>query len=264
MNEVIALSLASMHQDMTRLERVGMNLANALTPGYKRDVVVTQQRVAGAFAGLFDAGVASAVQDESLAAGANLAPAARILTDMRAGALKRTGADLDLALAGDGYFEIATDAGPAYTRQGNFQVDARGRMVNAQGHPVMGEGGEIVLSSGRVTIDTRGQVFDSGDGLERSTAAPVAQIKVVRFEQGAAMQRMGNGLVRPEAGAAIAATPTSSTLVRQGYLEESNVSSMQEMVQLMQTMRHFETMQKVAVGYDDMVGVAIRKLGDMS
>jgi flagellar basal-body rod protein FlgF len=50
--------------------------------------------------------------------------------------------------------------------------------------------------------------------------------------------------------------------VRQGFLENANVNSMQEMVQLIQTMRHFESMQKVALGYDDMVGAAIRRLGD--
>lgn len=264
MNEVIALSLTSMHQDMTRLERIGMNLANALTPGYKREVVVTQSTAPGTFAGLVDAGAVAGSPSDSLAAGAALAPATRILTDQRAGSLKRTGSDLDLALAGEGYFELATEAGPAYTRQGNFHVDARGRLVSAQGHSVMGEGGEIVLSSGRTTIDARGQVFDSGDVGEPATATPVAQIKVVRFESGVALQRVGNGLLRPAAAAATVATGASSTLVRQGYLEESNVSSMQEMVQLMQTMRHFETMQKIAVGYDDMVGVAIRKLGDMS
>jgi flagellar basal-body rod protein FlgF len=52
--------------------------------------------------------------------------------------------------------------------------------------------------------------------------------------------------------------------IRQGFLENSNVSSMQEMVQLMQTMRHFESMQKVATGYDEMMGTAIRKLGDLA
>ncbi|NOJ99668.1 flagellar hook-basal body protein, partial [Corallococcus coralloides] len=52
--------------------------------------------------------------------------------------------------------------------------------------------------------------------------------------------------------------------VRQGYLENSNVSSMQEMVHLVQTMRHFESMQKVALGYDEMTGQAIRKLGELS
>ncbi len=52
--------------------------------------------------------------------------------------------------------------------------------------------------------------------------------------------------------------------VRQGYLENSNVNAMQEMVQMIQTMRHFESMQKVAISYDDMTGQAVRKLGDLS
>jgi flagellar basal-body rod protein FlgG len=58
--------------------------------------------------------------------------------------------------------------------------------------------------------------------------------------------------------------PDTQLRIRQGFLENSNVDSSQEMTQLVQTMRHFETMQKVVQGYDDMMGAAIRKLGDMS
>lgn len=263
MNEAIAISLSSLQQDMTRLERVGMNLANSTTPGYKREVVLTQT-AAQPFGNLVEAGVAANGGPSATTSSGAFAPAMRMATDNRAGALKRTGGDLDLALAGDGYFEIATESGPAFTRQGNFHVDARGRIVNPQGQPLMGEGGDIVVGTSKFSIDARGQVFDLGEAGERVGARPLATIKVVRFEGRSQMQRLGNGLLLSAGGLAGNSATASGTLVRQGYLEESNVSSMHEMVELMQTMRHFETMQKVAVGYDDMVGVAIRKLGDAS
>jgi len=90
----------------------------------------------------------------------------------------------------------------------------------------------------------------------------VAQIKVVLFENPAALQRLGAGLL--SAGQAETGSAGGSPQVKQGALEGSNVDSMREMAQLMETTRHFETMQKVAQGYDDIMSTAIRKLGDLA
>jgi len=66
------------------------------------------------------------------------------------------------------------------------------------------------------------------------------------------------------AGAGMTVVDDTNVQIRQGALENGNVSSMQEMMQLIRTMRHFESMQKMTQGYDDMLGTAIRKLGDLS
>jgi flagellar basal-body rod protein FlgF len=259
MQEVLAIALQSMHHDMARLERVGINLANALTTGYKREVVAVSPM-----------GNSSAVRSSSFGDLVNsgntnlsLEPnrPVRILSDLSSGTLRSTGQSLDLALAGPGYFEIQTPEGPAYTRQGTFRLDSRGRLVTAQGDPVMGLSGEIVLPNASPSIDATGRIFDrTVPGI--SDSAPLAQLKIVRFENPQLMQGLGNGLFAGKGeplAVADAATP-----VRQAYLENSNVNSMQEMVQMIQTMRHFESMQKVALGYDEMIGTAVRKLGDLS
>lgn len=266
MQEVLALALQSMQQDMQRLDRIGSNLANALTPGYQRDVmarlpmaattatfaaVVDAQRVGGRSAGL-------AVESRSA-----LAPALLVQTDTRPGSLKFTGQSLDVALAGPGYFEVTTPSGPAYTRQGNFQLDARGRLVTASGFPVMGKGGEIFLNEGAPVIDAAGNIFASQSSARGPGALPaMAQLKVLVPEDRAAMRRVGDGLW--SAGGPLGDVKDADVQIKQGYTENSNVNSMQEMVQLVETMRHFESMQKVALGYDDMTGQAIRKLGDLS
>lgn len=124
----------------------------------------------------------------------------------------------------------------------------------------MGLSGEIVLPNATPSIDATGRIFDrTAPGI--SDSAPLAQLKIVRFENPQLMQRLGNGLF---AGKGEPLTVTDATPVRQAYLENSNVNSMQEMVQMIQTMRHFESMQKVALGYDEMIGTAVRKLGDLS
>lgn len=269
MQEVLALSLQAMHQDMQRLDRIGTNLANALTPGYKREIVASQSVEASA--SMFALAV-----DQTGARGADIKGASQtfsplaVQSDVRPGTLKATGQSLDLALAGPGYFEISTDNGPAYTRQGNFQVDARGRLVTAQGFPVMGKGGEIYLNGRAPVIDAIGNVFESmGNGVMPENSSLIAaqnpataQIMIVQFEDEKSLPRLGDGLVAGSGNVSV--LKDTDVQIRQGFLENSNVNSLQEMVQLMQTMRHFESMQKILLGYDEMTGQAIRKLGELS
>jgi flagellar basal-body rod protein FlgF len=237
MDNVLSAVLGSLHADMARMDRVAMNIANLQTPGYKREVVAALP-----FAARVDAATVA------------------VHTDQRPGTLKATGQSLDLALSGPGWFEVATPAGPAYTRQGNFRLDAAGRLVTQQGDPVMGTGGEIVLAYPTPGVDSMGRVFEAPGGV-RSAGTPVAQLRIVRFEPGP-VQRLGDGLVLPQ-GAPVAVSG-EAVQVRQGYLEGSNVSPMHEMVSLLESVRHLETLQKVALGYDEMLGTGIRKLGEVS
>jgi len=252
MSEVLAISLHSMQGDMARVEQIGMNLANVLTPGYKRGMAVQAPIGASFAAHLNNAALAGNV-------GAPAAAPVEFTSDARAGTLKSTGQNLDVALAGKGFFEVATESGPAYTRHGNFRIDARGRLVTAQGHPVMGTAGEIILNLANPVIGPNGAITSATGGAD---AVPLAQLKVVEFDDNAKLQHMGEGL--HAAGPGMKFVAEEEVRVRQGFLENSNVSSTYEMTSMIQAMRHFESMYKVAQGYDDMVGTAIRKLGDVS
>jgi flagellar basal-body rod protein FlgG len=254
MQPVFAIGLHSMHQDMNGLDRIAMNLTNSATPGYQRAVAVQHPFAALVAGPLAPQATVWTGVDTALA---EQAPPVDIVNDTRPGTLKATGASLDLALAGAGWFEIATSAGPAYTRSGSFHVDARGRLVTAQGDAVMGKSGEIFVEGRDVAIDGAGRVRDRAAADD---AAPLAQLKIVRFDDAARMARLGNGLL--DGAGAPAVLDDADIDVRQGYLENANVGHMQEMVQLMQTMRHFESMQRVVQGYDEMLGTAIRRLGE--
>ena len=251
MNEVLAITLRSMQLDMAKVDRVGLNLANAQTSGYKREIVAAMP---------FTRRLALAAEQ----AGAVPTPVLSTHVDQRAGTLRATGQSLDVALAGPGWFEIQTGSGPAYTRQGDFRLDAQGRLVTQGGQPVMGLAGEIQLPHGHPVIDAQGRVFEgtlAGGAPPVGGAPPLAQLRIVRFEDNAAIEHTGQGLVAVRSEEVLA-VPDGEAEVRQGHLENSNVSSMEEMVQLIQALRHFESMQKTAVGYDEMLGAAIRKLGD--
>lgn len=250
MNEILSIVLTSMHADLARMDRVAMNLANAQTPGYKREVV---------------AAMPFAAQLEAAGSRLLVEPTAThaVHTDARAGTLKATGQSLDLALVGDGWFEVATEQGPAYTRQGNFRLDARGRLVTQHGQAVQGAAGEIQLLHGTPVIDSSGRIFEgalTGSGRAPLSNTPVAQLRIVQFDRSGPLHRLGDGLVAIQGDPMAAAE--GLVQIQQGFLENSNVSHMQEMVRLMEAVRHLESMQKVAVGYDEMLAASIRRLGE--
>ncbi len=177
--------------------------------------------------------------------------------DQQGGALRFTGNPFDLALEGPGFFELAGAEGPLYTRQGDFHLDARGRLVNAGGIPVMGTAGEIFLLGGEAKVERDGRIFENGK--------QVAQLRMVDFEQPDALLKAGNGLYAALAAQAPkdAAASDRQPQLRQAHLENSNVVSVSEMVLLIETIRHFESQQKVILGYDEMLERAIRTLGDV-
>ncbi|WP_423199780.1 MULTISPECIES: flagellar hook-basal body protein [unclassified Cupriavidus] len=239
MQQTLAVALTGLQMDADRLDRIALNLANASTPAYRRQVAGLQRTSAPQFASQVEVGLTHRA-------------GATTVSDTRAGTLRATGQSLQLALAGQEFFEVATNSGPAYTRNGDFRLDTRGRLVTASGNAVMGRGGEIVLTSPNPTIDAAGVIRDG--------ANIVGQLKLVTFTDPKSLRRLGDGLWAPGEGMTL--LPDTSQSVRQGYLENSNVSPLVEMLQLVETMRHFESLQRMTQAYDDMVGQAIRKLGE--
>ncbi len=223
-----------MKGDLLRMTTISQNLANVLTSGYKKQVAL-----GGGFAQQVMAGLEQAQ------------PAAVLTIDPSPGTLRYTGLAQDAAIDGGAFFEVAGTDGPAFTRQGSFHTDLRGRLVTAEGMPVMGVNGEIMLS-GPYTIEANGDV--------RQGERIVARLKLVHFANPTALEPLGGGLYRQ--GGAGLAEPGAASTVRSGYLENSNVSSPQEMVRLTETVRHFEALQKIMQGYDETLEKTIRKLGD--
>lgn len=238
MQSVWAVSLQAMQNDGSQVDRIASNLVNASTVGYRREVAVQRPF--------------SEVTHQLL--GATQAATSSVARDPRAGTLRSTGRSLDVALTTPGHFEVQTPDGPAYTRQGQFAVDEQGRLVmEASRYPVVGTGGEIQLSPGAVAIDANGRISQEG--------RVVGQLKVVTAEDGASIQPAGQGLSL--LGGPLRQVAQDQVQLKQGFVENSNVDTAHEMVQLMAHMRHFESMYRMAQAYDDMLGTAVKKLGDL-
>lgn len=241
MIDAISLTEASVQQDMQRINVIANNAANAMTPGFKRAYLTASSQL--------DSSLLSS-SDQTLSY--RTSPVVQsLMTDNRPGVARQTGGSLDLAVLGDGYFEVRTEAGRAYTRQGAFQLDSSGRLVTHDGYPVSGVGGDIILSTPTPIIDREGKIYDQGK--------QVAQIKLVSFNSLQALSTIGGGLL-------VASEDSEKQDVQlprlaQGQLESSNVDSTQEMVRMLETYRHFETSHKVLQAYDDLSDKTFRNLG---
>jgi len=237
MNETLAIAAAGMGFDTERLQSIAHNLANVSTTGYKRSILTKQVGMP-----TFDHQMQLANIDTVVDVNA---------IDTRAGALRSTGNPLDLAIEGSGFFEVRTPNGIAYTRSGEFQLDQQGQLINAAGFPVMGTNGTIMLTTPMPKIDNQGRIFEKNE--------QIGQIKVVSFSDMSKLSYLGDGLY--DAGTTQTTDVQQSNALRQGFVEASNVSSMHEMVRMIETLRHFESMQKVVQGMDSIQSSVISKLG---
>jgi flagellar basal-body rod protein FlgG len=138
-----------------RQDVIANNLANATNPGFKGDVAV-----AHAFDDMLLDQVRTGRRIGPVSTGTRVT---EIATDASQGSLRATRNPLDVAVGGPGWLSVATPAGVAYTRNGALTVDAQGRMVTAQGDPVLGTDGQaLVVGGGEVAIDRQGRVSAAG------------------------------------------------------------------------------------------------------
>lgn len=232
---------------MQRLGVIAQNIANATTSGFKKEILVSRN-----FADYLG------VEGKASPGGQALVPASLPevagVTDFSQGTQRYSGNPLDVAIEGDGFFELRDDQGVKYTRQGAFQLDATGLLVNQTGMPVMGTAGEIRLTTAQPSIDNMGRIFEAGK--------QVAELKVVNITNPQTLVNQGAGLFASSDQTQTSALTEGGARVREGFLEASNVVTMHEMVRMIETMRHFEASQKLIQAYDGMLDKAITKLGE--
>ncbi|MEW6542377.1 MAG: flagellar hook-basal body protein [Nitrospirota bacterium] len=245
---VLTGSLAQEH----RIQVLSNNMANVNSYGFKR-VEPVFASVLGS-QGLFQSGSSGGPTFQPFVTGPQgvaervFVQTIELNTNFSGGQLRQTKVPLDLAIQGDGMFEIMTPQGPLYTRNGSFHMDEQRRLLNATGHPVMGDKGEIKLKPGEVRVVSGGTIQVDGEA--------VARITVVEFPKDKPLQSVGQGLFVGENG-----KPVKDPNVLSGYLEESNVNPFTEMVNLIEVMRSYESAQKIIQTFDHMAELSIEEVG---
>ena len=177
------------------------------------------------------------------------------------GALQQTGAPLDLAIDGDGFFQVSTAGGTRYTRDGRFATNAQGQLVTQTGDPVLDASGSPIslsLSGGPATIAPDGTISQALPGQAQSQI--VGKLGVVSFSNLAALSKSGDGLY---SNAGAAPTPSTKSFVRQGMLEASNVQPVLQVTDLIRISRAYDQLSSMMNNTADLSSRSIQRLGSV-
>jgi flagellar basal-body rod protein FlgG len=238
----------------TRMRVISNNLANVNTTGFKRDRASFETL---AYQVVTAAGSAS-TQETQYATGLNLGTGVRVQGTARIntqGSLQTTGNALDLALDGDGYFQVQMPGGVlGYTRAGNFARSPEGLLVTGEGYQVM-PGITVPEGATSITIGNDGTVSATLAG--QTEAAQIGQIQIASFPNSAGLQPMGDNYLVETAASGPAnigiAGIEGRGQIRQGMLEGSNVNIVEELVDMIETQRAYEVNSKMISATDEML-----------
>ncbi|MDZ7338312.1 MAG: flagellar hook-basal body protein [candidate division KSB1 bacterium] len=228
----IEYSTEGMHATILAQDLIANNLANVSTAGYKSSKLFISllEQAEGGF---------EFHSQEAL--------------DLSQGALKKTDNPWDLALEGPGFFVVQSARGTFLTRNGAFALDAEGNLVTHDGAFVLGERGKIAVGEG-VSISAKGEVIKDGVIIDR--------LRIVSFADARAIERCGQGLFAVPSENVVTEIP-AETRVHQGYLEQSNVDPLREMVAMMYAFRLFEADAKALKSQDDTLGRAVNEVSQL-
>jgi len=249
-------SAIGMAGQMKRMDTVANNLANADSPGFKRDVVVTQS---------FTDVMMQRVREYELR-GFNTTnitgPASlgvvvsSIHRDFSNGSLQPTGSPLDIAVNGPGFFEIAFtnpvngEVTTMYSRSGSFTLGQDGRLETMGGHAVLNTEGEpIMIPNGEITIHENGAISVNGTIVDT--------MRMVDFEDPTTLRAFGDNLYNIT-GESVE-VPFEARLV-QGYIETSNVNIVREMVEMIALSRAYEANARMLSVADETLGQAVNEI----
>jgi len=245
---------SGMEAQQAQLDAISHNLANSATNGYKRSHVVFEDLM---YQNLRQAGSNSSEQT-TLPTGYQVGLGTRAVASSRSfsqGNLQQTGNTLDVAVRGQGFFEIQMpDGTTGYTRDGSFQVNPQGQLVTNNGYTVQ-PGITIPANAQSVTIGNDGTVSVTVPG--QTAPQTVGTMQLVSFINPAGLEPKGQNLFTETAasGTPNTGTPGLNGLgqLQQGFVETSNVNPVEELVNMIQTQRAYELNSKAITTSDQML-----------
>lgn len=248
------------------VETIANNVANANTPGFKKDVLAFKEHLTVLEKGHDEIDLPHKEWKPADFYRSYGAENAHVKVDgsytiFEQGQLVPTNNPLDMALNGKGFFEVETPNGVRFTRTGNFTINNNGELVTHNGNHVLKEsetGQDIAPSeryikfdSGKISINIQGDIFQ-GNNI-------ISKLSIVEFKDIHALKKEGNSMYINNDLKNIK-TQNIKTAVHQSFIEQSNVNTVEEMANLIKANRQFETIQKVIKAYDNMAGKAVNEI----
>ena len=241
MDRGLYIAASGMLAEQTRQDQIANDLANASTPGYKPDRSAQES-----FGRLMLENRSTGQQIGPLDLGTRIAA---VRTDMTAAPLEQTGDSLDVAIDGEGFLAVQTPAGTRFTRNGQLVVDPQGRLATATGYPLLDDKGKpiVVGNANDLVIGADGTITRQGG------KAAIAKIGVVSLTNPV---KQGDTLF-----AGVPGPRPAQTAVRQGFLEGSGVNPATAMVEMITSLRAFESAQKAIQTIDETLDRGIQAGG---
>lgn len=247
MLRALRVGATGMNCQQLMIDTISNNLANVNTTGFKKQRAQFQDLY-------YHAITAASGAATTLGTGVRTAATSR---SFRQGNLESTGDPLNVAIEGDGFFEVQVPDGVAYTRDGSFHLDGLGRLCTSSGYVVgRGFGHTVPAGATDITITESGTILGKVGGNDRE----LGQLSLSLFPNPAGLEACGGNLFRetPVSGKAVPYVPGQggAGILRGGYLETSNVEIVTEMVNLIVAQRAFELNSKTVETADQMWGIA--------
>jgi len=214
-----------------QLQIIANNLANVTTAGFRAERISFEKDMSKVSS--LQTSLADDIENPSGLSPDEYVKINGSYTDLTQGSINRTGNALDAAIEGEGFFVLQTPEGLRYTRAGNFKLDAQQRIVSSEGYPVQGDGGDITLASGTVSI---GQ-----DGTITQNKEVVGKLQVVRIDPQDLLRESAQKF-RLKDGAS--AETIEEPRIEGGAVEESNVNPVRELTEMIFAQRLFEALEK--------------------
>jgi len=230
------------------METITNNVANADTTGYKKEHLVSHT---------FDEVLIRRINDTHVLGQTRIVGPLNLGTQIDQlyinftdGDLEGTERSTDLALMGNAFFVVQTQAGERYTQAGAFYIDQLGYLVDGEGNYLLGENGPIYVGGPNFTVDEAGGVRRDGEFVDR--------IRVASFEDNNSLRKQGSNLYFALEAPQAETQPYS---IHQGFLETSNVEIGREMVDMLSVFRTYETNQRMVTMIDETIGKAANEIG---
>lgn len=231
-----------------RLDILSNNLANVNTVGFKEDRAHFEVIPA-------ESSEPPDTNDPAIQIQPTVSPgdsALQYYINFAQGPLRHTGNPLDLAIEGNGFFNVQTPDGVQYTRKGNFMLAENGQLVTQEGYAVLGQNGTIELQGGHITIGRDGSISVNGSTVD--------VINVTQFSDPQQLLKTdGSFFILPAEAAP--GEPSDNYDLMQGYLELANVDPIKGMVEMIEALRVFEAYQKMLETLDNVDSQAVAEVG---
>ncbi len=240
------VSAAGAHSQSERLKILSHNLANVDTPGFKRELAVLQAQHAEAIEQ--GQAVAGTGTINDVGGGVSLI---ETVTDFGKGVFRRTGTSTDMAIDGEGFFQVAKEGKALLTRAGNFQFSSTGQLQTDKGFPVLSADGSSIF------IDPQAPWSVSPDGIIKQAGLQIP-LALVKPQSLGDLVRVGENMFSPLAS--VQPLAANERKVLGGYLEGSGVQPALEMMELIETSRAYEANVRMIQSQDRLIGSLVNRV----